>query len=69
MIHRASMSIALGLICLALAGYVRAETRAQLSQGRYMGHTWRIDENHLIWWDDKPYVRYGSPATGMWTGS
>ena len=64
MIHRASISIALGLICLTLAGYVRAERRARSSQGRYMSHTWRIDENHLIWWDDKPYVRYGFTGNG-----
>jgi hypothetical protein len=34
------------------------------SQGEYMGHKWYIDENHMIFWDDEPYIRYsftGSP--------
>jgi hypothetical protein len=30
----------------------------------FMGHKWRIDQNHLIWWDDKPYVRYGFTGNG-----
>lgn len=29
------------------------------SNGTYMGHNWYIDENHMIWWDDKPHIRYG----------
>jgi len=24
-----------------------------------MEHEWHIDENHLMWWDDKPYVPFG----------
>ncbi len=35
------------------------------SQGQYMGHKWYIDENHLIWWDGKPYVRYGFTGNGQ----
>ena len=34
------------------------------SCGEYVGHTWHIDENHMLWWDNEPYVRYstiGSP--------
>ncbi len=54
----------LSLACLVLAGQVRAEETLQPSQGRYVGHAWRIDENHLIWWDDKPYVRYGFTGNG-----
>jgi hypothetical protein len=64
MMHRASVPIALGLICLALAGHIQAEARVQPSQGRYWDRTWRIDENHLIWWDDKPYIRYGFTGNG-----
>mgnify|MGYP000965713131 FL=1 len=29
-----------------------------------MGHPWHIDENHLMWWNDKPYVRFGFTGTG-----
>ena len=36
----------------------------QRTQGKYMGHQWYIDENHLIWWDGKPYVRYGFTGNG-----
>ncbi len=34
------------------------------SSGRYMGHAWRIDKDHLIWWDGKPYVRFGFTGNG-----
>jgi hypothetical protein len=30
-----------------------------LSSGEYLGHKWHIDENHLMWWDGKPYVPFG----------
>ena len=36
----------------------------QRTRGKYMGHKWYIDRNHLIWWDDKPYVRYGFTGNG-----
>lgn len=29
------------------------------SSGEYLGHKWHIDENHLMWWDGKPYVPFG----------
>ncbi len=64
MIHRAGASAVLSLICLISIGYGQAQEKVQPSQGRYMNHTWRIDENHLIWWDDKPYVRYGFTGNG-----
>jgi len=34
------------------------------TKGEYLGHEWRIDPNHLIWWDGKPYVRYGFTGNG-----
>ena len=34
------------------------------SSGQYKGHPWHIDENHLMWWDGKPYVRFGFTGTG-----
>ncbi len=30
-----------------------------LSSGEFMGHKWYIDEEHLMWWDGKPYVPFG----------
>jgi hypothetical protein len=30
-----------------------------LTNGTYMGHSWYIDRNHMIWWDGEPYIRYG----------
>lgn len=29
------------------------------SSGEFMGHKWYIDEEHLLWWDGKPYVPFG----------
>lgn len=29
-----------------------------------MGHKWYIDEGHMMWWDDKPYVRFGFTGNG-----
>jgi hypothetical protein len=34
------------------------------SSGEYQGHKWQIDENHLMWWDAKPYVRFGFTGNG-----
>lgn len=36
----------------------------QQSSGEYLGRKWHIDENHLIWWDGKPYVRFGFTGNG-----
>jgi hypothetical protein len=36
----------------------------QSSSGEYQGHKWHIDENHLMWWDGKPYVRFGFTGNG-----
>lgn len=33
--------------------------KAPRSSGEYLGHKWHIDENHLMWWDGKPYVPFG----------
>lgn len=29
------------------------------SGGEFLGQKWWIDENHLMWWDGKPYVPFG----------
>jgi hypothetical protein len=34
------------------------------SSGEYQGHKWYIDENHLMWWAAKPYVRFGFTGNG-----
>lgn len=34
------------------------------SSGQYMGRKWHIDENHLLWWEGKPYVRFGFTGNG-----
>lgn len=35
------------------------KSRLNPSTGRYVGHKWHIDQNHLMWWDSKPYVPFG----------
>ena len=34
------------------------------SSGEYLGRKWHIDEDHLMWWDGKPYVRFGFTGNG-----
>ncbi|MBN2592046.1 MAG: hypothetical protein JXA81_00960 [Sedimentisphaerales bacterium] len=46
---------------LALPGF---GGRRQNSSGEYQGRKWQIDENHLMWWDGKPYVRFGFTGNG-----
>ena len=29
------------------------------TSGTYMKHNWYIDENHVMYWDGKPYIHYG----------
>ncbi len=29
------------------------------SSGEFLGQEWHIDENHLLWWDGKPYIPFG----------
>ncbi len=64
MTDRANAFVMLSLIGLISTGYAQANEKVQRSQSRYMNHSWRIGENHLIWWDDKPYVRYGFTGNG-----
>lgn len=54
--------------CRAAVGQVAEEignkgngpkSRLNPSTGRYMGHKWHIDQNHLMWWDNKSYVPFG----------
>jgi len=59
------------LVLLSIIGHGRTTKAAQRprpTQDRYMNHAWRIDENHLIWWDDRPYVRYGFTGNGAVDG-
>ncbi|MEW5693061.1 MAG: hypothetical protein AB1765_07175 [Candidatus Hydrogenedentota bacterium] len=39
-----------------------ATSQIKKTSGTYMGHNWHIDENHLMWWDGKPYVPYINPS-------
>ncbi len=43
----------------------RAERRDMSnSSGEYQGHRWHIDDDGLMWWDDKPYVRFAFTGNG-----
>ncbi len=37
---------------------------AAQSSGEYMGQRWVIDEHHLLYWNGKPYVRFGFTGNG-----
>lgn len=34
------------------------------SSGEYDGKKWHIDDNHLMYWDGEPYVRFGFTGNG-----
>ena len=34
------------------------------AKGEYKGYKWLIDQHHLLWWDNEPYVRYGFTGNG-----
>lgn len=63
-----------GTIKSSLEGLMKAQPSAvwgtgsnvivRNTRGRYMGQSWHIDANHLLWWDGKPYVRYGFTGNG-----
>jgi len=42
----------------------RSGSTMVVSSGQYKSHRWRIDEKHLMWWDDKPYIRFGFTGNG-----
>ncbi len=48
----------------AIAGQPSPTRKLPPSSGEYRGHRWRIDEDHLMWWDGKPYVRFGFTGNG-----
>mgnify|MGYP000719330944 CR=1 FL=1 len=48
---------------MLLSSWSYGET-VQRSHGSYHGHRWEIDEDHLLLWDGKPYVRYGFTGNG-----
>jgi len=40
------------------SGPIRQENITE-TKGEYLGHKWQIDEDHLMWFDGKPYVPFG----------
>jgi len=44
--------------------WAEPEARIQPTRGEYLGQSWHIDANHLLWWEGKPYVRYGFTGNG-----
>ena len=47
-----------------LSKQIQQERSTRHSTGQYMGHVWHIDENGLMHWDGKPYVRFGFTGNG-----
>jgi len=61
-LNRRKLLVVAGLVVgLALPGF---GDRLRQSSGEYTGQKWLIDENHLMWWDAKPYVRFGFTGNG-----
>lgn len=56
----------LAFIAIMNCAIVCAESDAtvQPTRGQYMGQSWHIDADHLLWWQGKPYVRYGFTGNG-----
>jgi hypothetical protein len=56
----------LALIEIVNCAIVCAESdeMVQPTRGKYMGQSWHIDADHLLWWQGKPYVRYGFTGNG-----
>jgi len=54
------------LMVITNGSILRAEPdiTMQPTRGKYMGQSWHIDANHLLWWQGKPYVRYGFTGNG-----
>jgi hypothetical protein len=44
--------------------WAQSEAVVQPTHGKYMGQSWYIDADHLLWWQGKPYVRYGFTGNG-----
>ena len=44
--------------------YAKSDVIVQPTRGKYMGQSWYIDDHHLLWWQGKPYVRYGFTGNG-----
>jgi hypothetical protein len=63
LLNRREFLGAAGLAATALVLPGFGSSRRQ-SSGEYKGHKWHIDENHLMWWDAKPYVRFGFTGNG-----
>jgi hypothetical protein len=53
------------IVILMRTDAISAEQNPEATYGVFMGHKWHIDKNHLIWWNDKPYVRYGFTGNGL----
>jgi len=56
----------LALIGITNCAIVCAESDVMVrpTRGKYMGQSWHIDDHHLLWWQGKPYVRYGFTGNG-----
>ncbi|HCO93867.1 MAG TPA: hypothetical protein DIU00_07950, partial [Phycisphaerales bacterium] len=56
----------LALIEIMNCAIVCAESDVMVrpARGKYMGQGWHIDADHLLWWQGKPYVRYGFTGNG-----
>jgi hypothetical protein len=63
LLNRREFLGAMGLTVAALTVPGFGSSRRQ-SSGEYQGQKWHIDENHLMWWDAKPYVRFGFTGNG-----
>ena len=62
---RGILTVSVCLMAILMGPYaIGTEQNTPTTHGVFMGHKWRIDQNHLIWWDDKPYVRYGFTGNG-----
>lgn len=60
--HHRLAAGALALVSLTAIGRsvpAAPERNLPHSAGSYQGHEWFVDENHLLWWDGRPYVPFG----------
>ncbi|MBI2948742.1 MAG: hypothetical protein HYY23_13975 [Verrucomicrobia bacterium] len=61
------------ILCINVMAQEQSRERAPLlagpkttlprASGEYLGQKWSIDENHMMWWDGKPYVPFGGFGT------
>ena len=44
--------------------WAEPDMTVQPTRDEYMGQSWCIDAHHLLWWQGKPYIRYGFTGNG-----